>query len=177
MIFGFKSVQQAAALPFNDEDGRLRVLVVSSRRRGRWVIPKGWPRKHESLFDTAAREAAEEAGVGGVIGQDCIGRYGYEKRMRRGYPVACETFVFPLLVSHQDEDWPERKRRRRHWCDLADAVRLVDDADLARLLNRHLAEDGTALRALTDRHGPTNRLTCTQQLNLLHFPTGTQHHE
>lgn len=34
---------QVAALPlFKNEDGSLRVMLITSRRTRRWIVPKGW---------------------------------------------------------------------------------------------------------------------------------------
>ena len=43
----------------------LRILLITSRDTGRWVIPKGWPMRHRSEAEAAAREAYEEAGLRG----------------------------------------------------------------------------------------------------------------
>ncbi len=53
---------QAAALPYRRAKD-LEVLLVSSLDTGRWIVPKGWPMKGRKNFETAKREAYEEAGV------------------------------------------------------------------------------------------------------------------
>ena len=56
--------RQIAALPVRREaDGSLLVLLVTSRDRRRWVIPKGWPWPDREDCVAAAEEAREEAGV------------------------------------------------------------------------------------------------------------------
>ena len=62
-------------------DGELLILLVTTRRRGRWTLPKGWPVKGKSMAESAAIEAAEEAGVQGVAFKEPIGSYRYKKRM------------------------------------------------------------------------------------------------
>jgi 8-oxo-dGTP pyrophosphatase MutT (NUDIX family) len=72
---------QCAALPirFNGE-GKMQVLLLTSRDTRRWVIPKGWPIPKLSPGATAAREAYEEAGLEGSIeGATPIGHYHYDK--------------------------------------------------------------------------------------------------
>ena len=56
-------------------DEKPLILLVTSRDTGRWVIPKGWPAKRLKAYEAAAREAMEEAGVSGKIGQKPIGSY------------------------------------------------------------------------------------------------------
>ena len=36
---------QVAALPFRINNGKVEVLLVTSRETKRWLIPKGWPMK------------------------------------------------------------------------------------------------------------------------------------
>jgi 8-oxo-dGTP pyrophosphatase MutT (NUDIX family) len=84
-------------------------MLVTSRETGRWIIPKGWPKKRKAPYASAAREALEEAGVVGEIGRDPIGSYSYKKRLKSGAVVACEVHVFPLEVKHQQKRWLEKR--------------------------------------------------------------------
>lgn len=134
MRFGRKTLLQVAALPYVVMGGEPRVLLVTSRRRRRWIIPKGWPEADVPLADTAAREALEEAGVIGAPGSTALGDYVYEKRMPEGYDVPCAVQVFPLLVEQHRLDWKERGQREIRWFALDAAAERVDDDGLARLL-------------------------------------------
>ncbi|SRR5690606_29899013 len=125
---------QAAALPWRYGPDGIEVLLVTSRRRGRWVLPKGWPEGREALFETAAREALEEAGVKGRIGKAEIGRYYYGKQGDTGIKWRCEVAVFPLEVEHEAKKWPEKKKRTRRWFSNEEAARMVEEAELAELL-------------------------------------------
>ena len=79
---------QYAALPYR-VNGRARpeVMLVTSRRGRRWIIPKGWPIKGLKPPKSAAREAYEEAGVRGTIGSKSIGSFIYEKGLEDGLTV------------------------------------------------------------------------------------------
>ena len=55
---------QVAALPWRiDSDGKLRVLLVTSRTNGKWMLPKGWPMSGKSAGQAAGIEAKQEGGV------------------------------------------------------------------------------------------------------------------
>ena len=58
---------QVAALCWRRSGKGLRVLLITSRDTGRWVIPKGWPMRQRTEAEAAAREAYEEAGVRGIV--------------------------------------------------------------------------------------------------------------
>jgi ADP-ribose pyrophosphatase YjhB (NUDIX family) len=54
--------KQFAALPFRLRDNDLEVLLITTRKKGRWSVPKGWPIRQRTPQQTAATEAYEEAG-------------------------------------------------------------------------------------------------------------------
>ncbi|MCT7375220.1 NUDIX hydrolase [Chelativorans salis] len=125
---------QAAALPWRREGEQIKVLLVTSRGTGRWVLPKGWPEGGESLDGTAAREAREEAGVEGSTAKTEIGRYLYGKETGSGLTWRCEVAVFPLQVEREAKRWPEKKERTRRWVSPEEAAGMVQEPDLAELI-------------------------------------------
>ena len=71
---------QYGALPYRfTHDGVLEILLLTTRRSGRWIIPKGWPIKGLRPAKSAAREAFEEAGVRGQVRAKSIGLFAYDK--------------------------------------------------------------------------------------------------
>ena len=120
---------QFGALPYTIVDGQLVVLLITSRGRGKWIFPKGGLIKGMTPWDSAAREAYEEAGVEGEIEQTPIGSYLLPVTDERPKPV--EVDIFPLRVTRQREDWKERGQRYRHWAVLAEARRLITHDGLA----------------------------------------------
>ena len=52
-------------------------MLVTSRGRQRWIIPKGWPHKGRAPHRSAAREAFEEAGVVGKVRRRPVGTFSY----------------------------------------------------------------------------------------------------
>lgn len=111
-----------------------RVLLITSRGTGRWVIPKGWPMEGRTLSGAAAREAWEEAGVEGRIAHDEIGRYSYAKDQDRGFSVPVEVRVFLLRVSRAADTFPESRQRRRRWFDPEEAAQMVVEPGLQQIL-------------------------------------------
>lgn len=129
-----KPVTQYAALPFRLENGRPRVMLVTSRGKGRWIIPKGWPEKALEPHASAAKEAYEEAGILGTMGERPIGTYRCKKRLTSGETTVCKVKAYLLQVERQLRDWPEKGQRLKRWMAPAEAARLVSDAGLVRLL-------------------------------------------
>ncbi|MGB3386711.1 MAG: NUDIX hydrolase [Pseudaminobacter sp.] len=133
---GMPSRVQVAALPWREHAGTIEVMLITSRDTGRWVLPKGWPEGGEQLFESAAREAEEEAGLTGTMAQLEFGRYFYGKRMPSGMERRCEVLVFPMKVTAAAAKWPERDERQRKWFPASHAARLVQEQDLGELIER-----------------------------------------
>lgn len=125
---------QAAALPWRKSNNGFEVLLVTSRGTGRWILPKGWPETGETLWQSAARESFEEAGLHGDISQTESGCYYYCKMLNTGFERRCEVRVFPIEVAQIDERWPEKGQRRRKWLSPHKAAKLVAEPDLSELI-------------------------------------------
>ncbi len=130
-----KDRKQIGAIAYSkDEVSGFRILLVTSRETGRWVIPKGWPMKSRLPHQAAAQEAFEEAGVEGAIAKKSAGSYSYPKRLRNGDVVSCRVKVFPLEVKRIASSWPEREERERRWFSAEDAASAVAEPELAAIL-------------------------------------------
>lgn len=127
-------VQQVGALPYAFVDGRIAILLVTSRRSGRWIFPKGAIEPDLTPWDSAALEALEEAGVVGEVEETPIGRY----RAIAGPNSSKLTDIdlYPLLVTEQLDTWKERGQRLRHWVTVREARRLLAHRELADLVTR-----------------------------------------
>ncbi len=135
---------QVAALPVMvGDDGIERVLLLTSRETGRWVIPKGWPIRGRKPYEAAAQEALEEAGVTGHVKKKPIGTYDYFKRREAHFDV-CRVEVYALRVERQLKNWREKGQREAQWCALDEAADLVQEPGLIALL-RDLAKVGVGL--------------------------------
>ena len=141
---------QYGALPYRfSAQGELELLLVTSRTRGRWIIPKGWPIKGLKPQKSAAREAFEEAGVRGAVTAKPIGRYSYDKISDdESGAIPCEILVFALNVKRQLKDWPEAREREARWVKPGDATALVEEDGLRSLVETFAerARHGTAAR-------------------------------
>lgn len=131
---------QFAALPWRMHGQTLQILLITSRRTHRWIIPKGWPMTKCRPATTAAREAAEEAGVSGEMGRRAIGHFRYQKLLRDGDELSCRVEVFPLKVTHERQDWDEMNVRQRKWFTAREAVAMVMEAELKAVIRRFVAQ-------------------------------------
>ncbi|SKA36327.1 NUDIX hydrolase [Consotaella salsifontis] len=128
------SVVQSGAMPYTVVDGEVVFLLITSRRSGRWIFPKGAPMEGLTPWQTAKQEALEEAGVVGEVETMPIGSYRTVKRGLRTRVVEVE--VYPLKVTEQHEEWQESGQRYRHWAILPEVKRLITDKPIAELAVR-----------------------------------------
>jgi 8-oxo-dGTP pyrophosphatase MutT (NUDIX family) len=123
------------AIPYRHVDGEIVFLMITARRTGKWIFPKGGPIEGLTPAESAAEEAYEEAGVRGRVGAAPVGHYRTSKAFPAGRaPVVVE--MYPLEVAEQLDDWPEKGERRRHWVTLAEARRLLSEPGLVALAEK-----------------------------------------
>lgn len=125
---------QFAALCYRVHKEKTQILLVTSRQRGRWIIPKGWPEDGATPAQTAATEAFEEAGVEGKSFNICLGFYSYTKLMGDQPNLACAVSVFPVRVKKLLKVYPEMDQRRRKWFSHKKAVEKVREPELRKIL-------------------------------------------
>jgi 8-oxo-dGTP pyrophosphatase MutT (NUDIX family) len=128
---------QYAALPYRPTGSSgTEVMLVTSRGRQRWIIPKGWPHSGRAPCDSAAREAFEEAGVLGLVGRRSLGSFRYKKRLKKGRVAVCDVHVFPLNVARQRQQWPEKNQRDIKWVSVKEAAATVQNVRLKEIIRR-----------------------------------------
>ncbi len=119
---------QSAVIPYRQQNGDLEILMISSRKKRRWVIPKGVKEPELSAQASAAQEALEEAGIEGQVSKRPVGRYEYEK-----WGGTCSVEVFTMMVEKVHEEWLE-SYRDREWVSVKQAVRRVNEKQLKQLI-------------------------------------------
>ena len=122
---------QSAVIPFRFRWNGPEILLITSRKKKRWIIPKGVIESHLSAQDSALMEAYEEAGLKGRIAGRALGTYSYTK-----WGGTCTVEVFPMRVTETLDDWPERDFRTRRWLSPKAAVRRADDTPVSRLIRK-----------------------------------------
>lgn len=123
--------RQSGVIPWRPADRGLEILLITSRRTGAWIIPKGVIEPDLSPLESACKEAWEEAGVVGRPAPDPLGSFRHEK-----WGGVCEVAVYRLRVDSVAEEWPEARVRRREWMRLRPAAAAVQNPELRALILR-----------------------------------------
>lgn len=113
---------QSAVIPYRIKNSELQLLLISSSGKNHWVVPKGIIEPGCTAYASAANEAWEEAGVRGIVSEQMLGCYQYQK-----WGGTCTVQVFPMLVTDfiGDREW-EENHRHREWFTLKKAALLIE---------------------------------------------------
>jgi 8-oxo-dGTP pyrophosphatase MutT (NUDIX family) len=122
---------QSGVIPYRKKDGKTEVLLVTSIRKRNWIVPKGFIEYHMSPFQSAKKEAFEEAGVKGSNSTKILGSY---KVRKNGSELL--TKIYSMKVTRIFKDYPEKNLRKRKWFSVYDAAKKVDIDELATIIRR-----------------------------------------
>jgi len=127
--------RQFAALPFRVDKAGIEILLITTRQKRRWSVPKGSPIKNKKPHRVAEVEAFEEAGLDGAAAKRALGSFRHRKqRGKRKHNL--DVDLFPMKVRKQMAFWPEKGQRNAIWLPPQDAARLVHKRQLGRLISR-----------------------------------------
>lgn len=125
---------QFAALCYRVTKGKPEILLVTSRRTKRWIIPKGWPMDGKTPGESAMTEAWEEAGVIGTLRSRSLGLYSYQKFVDGEGGLPCVAMVYAVKVKSLAQKFPEMGQRKRKWFSPKQAAARVSEPELAHIL-------------------------------------------
>lgn len=127
-------LHQVAALPMRtSRRGKRKVLLISTRRGGRLIVPRGWPMRGKADFQAAAIEAEEEAGVQGTVTLLPIGSYTYRSG-RKAFGRSIRVDVYRLDVTRRLPTFKERSERKLVWLSVGKAARQVGEPGLVPII-------------------------------------------
>ncbi|MBU0559312.1 MAG: NUDIX hydrolase [Bacteroidetes bacterium] len=120
---------QSGVIPYKIVDGKIKVLLITSRKGKNWIIPKGIVEKGMSAKVSAVKEAYEEAGIlGKAIGSE-IGKYKYKK-----WEGVCTVSLYLFLVEKQLKKW-EEDFRKRNWFSVNQAIEIINTKKLKKTIS------------------------------------------
>lgn len=122
---------QCAAIPYRiTQAGAFEVLLVTSRGKGHWIVPKGKVKPGKTAAGSAEEEAYEEAGASGTIDQAMVTSFELGGVGRKAEGSGEIMQVFGLQVETLALTWPEMFQRQRRWVSLDEAVTIVKGRQL-----------------------------------------------
>jgi len=120
--------RQSGVIPYKLKNNDYYIMLITSRKNHKWIIPKGIIEQDHTSQQSAEKEALEEAGISGNIFQKKIGKY-YNKK----WGGICEIEVFAMKVKMEYDKWDEDYRERA-WFTLNDALMSIKNEKLRKLI-------------------------------------------
>lgn len=102
------------------------MLLITTRKNKYWTIPKGFVDPNLSPFESARKEAFEEAGISQCKGEKLISQITLHKKIG-----LCYLEIFASQVVTMVDIYPESSYRERDWFKLDDAVGLIKNREIA----------------------------------------------
>jgi len=117
--------ERSAAIPIINDNGVIKVVLVTTKPKtnNNWIFPKGQIELGMSAFESAAKEAFEEAGVIGQISPTQFGTYEQNKWGSR-----MQVHVYTMEVTEILDTWDEMRVRDRVILPLDEAINLVQSS-------------------------------------------------
>ena len=137
-----RPIPQASVVPYRQLGDATEVCLITSRRKKRWIFPKGTALERTGLIESALKAAMEEAGLIGQVTGETLGCY---KRLKEG--VLNEVSVFLMEVERTEAAWLDQGLRQRRWVPLDEARRLLVKPELQDMRGRAIMRIGESSSA------------------------------
>ncbi len=122
---------KSAVIPYRVNEGKLEILLVTSIRKKNWIVPKGYIEFNLTPFESAKKEAYEEAGVVGSNETIEVGQFILEKKNRKEL-----VKVYTMEVDEELDDYPEKNLRKRKWFNFDEAMEKVSNPQIKNFIRK-----------------------------------------
>lgn len=122
---------KSAVIPYRFKGGNLEILLVTSIRKKNWIVPKGYIEFNLTPFESAKKEAYEEAGVVGSNETVEVGQFIAEKKNRKEL-----IKVYIMEVDEELNNYPEKNLRRRQWFTFDEAMEKVQNPQIKNFIKK-----------------------------------------
>jgi 8-oxo-dGTP pyrophosphatase MutT (NUDIX family) len=120
---------KSCVIPYRVVDGEIELLLITSIKKQKWIFPKGYIEFNLSAFESAKKEAYEEAGVIGENETLELGAFELKKKNEISL-----IKVFSMEVTKELKDYPEKNLRKRKWFTFTDAVDKMENSEIKKYL-------------------------------------------
>lgn len=122
---------QSCVIPYRISNGNIELLLITSIKKQRWIFPKGFIEFNLSAFESAKKEAYEEAGVVGENETVELGSFDLKKKNQTSH-----VKIFSMEVTKELKDYPEKNLRKRKWFSVEDALGNIENSDIKNFVHK-----------------------------------------
>jgi len=121
---------QSGVIPYRVKNGKTEIMIITSSRKKNWIIPKGVIEIGMTPQASAGKEAFEEAGIEGRVGDVLLGTYRHEK-----WGAECVVAIYPMEVRHiVQENERLEPYRKRAWIPAEEAGSYLKQKELVPMI-------------------------------------------
>lgn len=120
---------QSGVIPYRRNDQGIEILLITTIKKKKWIIPKGYIEFNLTAFESAKKEAYEEAGIIGANETVELGYFENQKSIG-----ICHTKIFALEVIKVLENYPDKNARKRKWFELKAAANTVAIPEISKMI-------------------------------------------
>ncbi len=120
---------QSGVIPYRRNDQGLEILLITTMKKKKWIIPKGYIEFNLTAFESAKKEAYEEAGIIGANETFELGYFENQKSIG-----VCHTKIFALEVIKVLENYPDKNARKRKWFESKEAANTVAIPEISKMI-------------------------------------------
>lgn len=121
---------QSGVIPYRKKDKSIEILLITSMKKKQWIVPKGYIEFNLTPYESAKKEAYEEAGVVGSDETVELGSFNLNKAIG-----ICSIKIFAMEVVKILEDYPDKNNRKRKWFSVEEAKEAVKITELSNLIS------------------------------------------
>ena len=122
---------KSCVIPYRIINGELELLLITSIKKQKWIFPKGYIEFNLSAFESAKKEAYEEAGVIGENETLELGAFELKKKNEISL-----IKVFSMEVTKELKDYPEKNLRKRKWFSLSEANETIENVEIKNFISK-----------------------------------------
>jgi len=124
-------IKHSCVIPYRVSNGSIELLLITSIKKQKWIFPKGFIEFNLSAFESAKKEAYEEAGVIGENETVELGSFELKKKNSSSY-----VKIFSMEVTKELKDYPEKNLRKRKWFTVKEALENIENSDIKNFVNK-----------------------------------------
>lgn len=124
-------IKHSCVIPYRISNGSIELLLITSIKKQKWIFPKGFIEFNLSAFESAKKEAYEEAGVIGENETVELGSFNLKKKNQTSH-----VKIFSMEVTKELKDYPEKNLRKRKWFNVKDALENIENSDIKNFVHK-----------------------------------------
>lgn len=122
---------QSCVIPYRFLNDKVEFLMITSIKKKNWIFPKGYLEFNLTAFESAKKEAYEEAGVIGENDTAELGSFVLVKKNGKSF-----VRVFSMEVTEELTDFPEKNLRKKKWMPISEVLEKNNNKEIHKLVTK-----------------------------------------